>query len=105
MQNFYIECGYKGTDGRIKVEGQEFEGATAAEAFKMAKAFYTKKIAYRRLEDMIFSTPQAISSEKGSVSIGGSAVGATIVTGNGNQCIGVNSGGVVIGNIVGNIKI
>jgi hypothetical protein len=68
------------------IQEQEFEGDSADEALNMAKVYFSNLIQYRLLAGMIFSTPQLKISgiESPSVSIGGSAKGTTIVTGNGN---------------------
>lgn len=105
MQLYYIQCGYKGTNGKIQVEGQDFEGETPADALEMARAFYTQKIPYRALVDMIFSTPTVSNNNQGisrSVSVGGSAANTTIVTGNGNSVIGQHKGGTFIQTNSGN---
>lgn len=83
MKLYTIQVGFKGTNGRLQQLEQSFEGETPESAMEMAKAFYSDKIRYRTLSEMIFSTPQeVISGQNRSVSIGGSANGASIITGN-----------------------
>lgn len=87
MKLYLIQVGYKGTNGRIEILEQDFEGETSEQALEMAKVYYSDRIRYRPLAEMIFSTPIEASSTRGgrgSVSIGGTVKGVRIVTGNNN---------------------
>jgi hypothetical protein len=97
MKLYSIQVAHKGTNGRICILEQEFEGDTSEAALEMAKLFYSDKIRYRNISEMIFSTPietvqnnkvyrdgVSIATGRGSVSIGGSLNDATIVTSDNN---------------------
>jgi hypothetical protein len=94
MKLYSIQVGYKGTNGRLAFLEQEFEGENPGTALEMAKAFYSDKIRYRQIEEMIFSTPiessslgsigGVVASGAGSIAIGGSISGTGILPRSGN---------------------
>jgi hypothetical protein len=57
MNLYSIQVAHKGTNGRLQILEQEFEGVGPDEALVMARVFYSDKIRYRAAEELLFSTP------------------------------------------------
>jgi hypothetical protein len=81
MQDYTVQCCFRDTDGRLKIDSKVFESADEASAIAQAKAYFEGK--YAQSEKMYSSAKKTEMMARG-VSIGGSTSGATIVTGNGN---------------------
>lgn len=88
MATYRIQTAYKDTDGNLKMTEKVFEAETKADAALKAEEYFTRQFSFCDRNEFLFSTPKKIDSTSSrSVSIGGSASGATIVTGQGNTVV------------------
>ncbi len=90
MATYRVQAAYKDTDGDLMLTAKVFEAENKAEASTKAEAYFTTQYSFCDRDEFLFSTPKKVDSIRDvsrGVSIGGSASGATIITGNGSTVV------------------
>lgn len=89
MATYRVQAAYKDTDGDLRLVDKIFEADDKSAAAARAEAYFTGTYNFCDRDEFLFSTPKKVDStgSRGSVSIGGSASGATIITGHGSTVV------------------